>query len=230
MTYEGPCLEHCYDYRNLHGLAGSYYNQMSKKFTTPTLILSAFSSISSFIASSEIIIDKWKIVLTLSVGIMTTLTAMIQAFSSAYQFDAKANSHFKAADNYDQLITEIDFEKCYPNDNEFFQNLEKKVLEVKSNCQFMIPQYIKSDYFFRLEDDVAFDQDINVDEIINFMKTDELLSQLIFKRSKHNLVNQTLIKQDITERKIIYHNFCSIATGIYNTNLINNIINYTFYL
>ena len=120
---------------------------MSKKITAPTIILSAFSSIVSFIASSELIQAKLKIAFTVSVGIMTTLTAMVQSFSSAYQFDIKANSHFKAADNYDQLITEIDFEKSYPNDNEFFQTLEKKVLEVKSNSQFLVPNFIKSQYY-----------------------------------------------------------------------------------
>ena len=191
-------FEHCYDYRNLHGLAGAYYNQMSKKFTAPTLVLSAFSSISSFIASSEIIKDNWKLILTLSVGIMTTLTAMIQAFSSAFQFDSKANSHFKAADNYDQLITEIDFEKCYPNDNEFFQNLEKKVLEVKSNSQYMIPQFIKSEYYRSKEK--ATDRDFINKNIIKPMEHD--LKEAIVGGNMNNykyadqgeLIKQELVK------------------------------------
>ncbi len=162
--------EHCYDYRNLHGLAGAYYNNMSKKFTAPTLVLSAFSSIASFVASSEIIKSEWKVALTLSVGIMTTLTAMIQAFSSAYQFDLKSSSHFKASDNYDQLITEIDFEKSYPSDTDFFQNLEKKVLEVKSNCQFIIPNYIKSQYYRSKEK--ANERDFINKNVIKPMETD----------------------------------------------------------
>ena len=162
--------EHCYDYRNLHGLAGAYYNNMSKKITAPTLVLSAFSSIASFVASSEIIQSQWKVVLTLSVGIMTTLTAMIQAFSSAYQFDLKSSSHFKASDNYDQLITEIDFEKSYPSDTDFFQNLEKKVLEVKSNCQFIIPNYIKSQYYRSKEK--ANERDFINKNVIKPMETD----------------------------------------------------------
>lgn len=163
-------FDHCYDYRNLHALAGSYYSEMSKKITAPTLVLSALSSIASFVASSEIIKNRWKVVLTLSVGIMTTLTAMIQSFSSAYQFDIKANAHFKAADNYDQLITEIDFEKCYPNDTKFFQNLEKRVLEVKGNCQFLVPSYIKSEYYRSKEK--ANDRDFITKNIIKPMEHD----------------------------------------------------------
>jgi hypothetical protein len=143
--------EHCYDNRNLHAQAGAYYNQMNKHFVAPTLIISALSSIASFIASSDIITTKWKTVLTLSVGVMTSLNALVQSFSSAYQFDAKANAHFNAADKYDQLITEIDFEKSYPSDTEFFQQLEKKILDVKASCQFLVPNYIKADYYKRRE-------------------------------------------------------------------------------
>ena len=120
---------------------------MNKKFVAPTLIISALSSIASFVASSEVIPSKWKVVLTLSVGVSTSLNALVQSFSSAYQFDAKANAHFGAADNYDRLITEIDFEKSYPNSPDFFQKLEKKILDVKSNCQYLVPNYIKSDYY-----------------------------------------------------------------------------------
>lgn len=143
--------EHCFDNRNLHAQAGAYYNQMNKHFVAPTLIISALSSIASFIASSEIVTSSWKTILSLSVGVMTSLNALVQSFSSAYQFDAKANSHFNAADKYDQLITEIDFEKSYPCDTEFFQQLEKKILDVKSSCQFLVPNYIKADYFRKRE-------------------------------------------------------------------------------
>jgi hypothetical protein len=143
----GHFYTHCYNQRNLHALAGAYYNNMNKKFVAPTLIISALSSIASFVASSEVVPDNWKVILTLSVGVSTSLNALVQSFASAYQFDAKANSHFGAADNYDRLITEIDFEKSYPNNPDFFQKLEKKILDVKSNCQYLVPSYIKSEYY-----------------------------------------------------------------------------------
>ena len=118
--------EHCYNQRNLHAMAGAHYNEMNKTFVAPTLIISALSSIASFIASSEIIPNNWKIILTLSVGVSTSLNALVQSFSSAYQFDTKSTAHFTASDNYDQLIIEIDFEKSYPNKADFFQTLEKE--------------------------------------------------------------------------------------------------------
>ena len=137
----------CYDYRNLHGLAGAYYNRMNKKFLFPTVILSALSSITSFIASSEIVKPAYKVSFALGVGIMTSLTAMVQSFSSAYQFDSKAVAHFAAADQYDQILTEIDFEKSYPSTPNFLKELEKKILDTKSNCPYLIPNYIKKSYY-----------------------------------------------------------------------------------
>ena len=54
---------------------------------------------------------------------MTSVSSMINSFSAAYQFDHKSNIHLNAADKYDQILTEIDFEKSYPTDPDFFTNL-----------------------------------------------------------------------------------------------------------
>ena len=140
-------FEKCYDYRNLHSLAGNYYNNLGKKFTNPTILLSALSSITSFITGSSIFGEKTKIALNILVGTMSSFSAMLQAFNSAYQLDLKSNSHFKSADDYDHLITQIDFEKNFPVHKDFFQNLEKKLLEIKTNNPFLIPNFIKTKYY-----------------------------------------------------------------------------------
>jgi hypothetical protein len=190
--------EHCYNQRNLHALAGAYYNNMNKKFVAPTLIISALSSIASFIASSEIIPTDWKVVLTLSVGVSTSLNALVQSFSSAYQFDAKATAHFGAADNYDRLITEIDFEKSYPNNPDFFQTLEKKILDVKSNYQYLVPSYIKSEYY-TTQTKVA-SRNFVRDKIIGPIKND-ITEQVILGNLDQAKITQNLsmIKTYITE-------------------------------
>lgn len=158
----------CYDYRNLHGLAGAYYNTMNKRFIFPTVILSALSSITSFVASSEVVAAKDKVRFALGVGIMTSLNAMVQSFSSAYQFDSKAMSHFAAADQYDQLLTEIDFEKSYPSTPNFLKDLEQKILDIKGNCPYLIPNYIKADYY--REKEKASESDFIQNKIIRPMR------------------------------------------------------------
>ena len=111
---------------------------MNRRFVIPSLVISALSSIGSFIASSDILDKGWRTGFTLSVGVMTSLNALIQSFSSAYQYDSKCTCHYAAAEQYEQIITEIDFEKSYPNNSEFFQELEKKLLTIKSNCQYLV--------------------------------------------------------------------------------------------
>lgn len=90
-------------------------------------------------------------------------------------------------------------------------------------CFSEVLKHVTSPYFFRLEDDVVFHEEINVDEIIEIMKTMPKLSQLIFKRKKHRLVKPINVKNKIG-RKIKLVNMYSIATGIYNTKLTNKII------
>lgn len=140
-------LDKSYDYKQLHILSGNYYDRLNKKLISPILILSSLSSIVSFIASSKIIKDYYKVILAIIVGSMSTLSTMFQSFNSAYQFDLKANSHYKAADDYDGLIAAIDFEKNYPINSDFFQKLEEKLLLIKNNNPFLVPNFIKTNYY-----------------------------------------------------------------------------------
>lgn len=139
--------EYCRDHRNLHNCAGDYYNKMNRRIMVPLLVFSALASIASFVASSEILSESIRIGFTISVGIITSLNGLLQSFSSAYQYGAKASSHFTAADQFDQIIAEINFEKSYPNNNTFFQELEEKIIEVKANCKFLVPNVIKNKYY-----------------------------------------------------------------------------------
>lgn len=137
---------YCQYHRNLHNLAGTYYSRYNQTIQIPTIVLAALSSIASFIASSEVLSDYWKIRCTLSVGIISCIGAMMQSFSSAYQFNTKAEAHFNAAEAYDNIITEIDFEKSYPMTGDYFQQLEKKLLDVKKGCKYLIPTRIHTAY------------------------------------------------------------------------------------
>jgi len=91
-------------------------------------------------------------------------------------------------------------------------------------CFSEILKYVKSPYFFRLEDDVVFHENINVDKIIEFMiENKDTLSQVIFKRKEHNLRTPINI-DDVDDRKIQLVNFYSIATGIFNLEWARKIV------
>lgn len=90
-------------------------------------------------------------------------------------------------------------------------------------CFSEILKYIKSPYFFRLEDDVVFHEDIDVDKIIEFMDENKNVAETIFMRKKHNLSNPTNIDNN-TGRSMQLVGFYSIATGVFNTKWTNDII------
>lgn len=89
-------------------------------------------------------------------------------------------------------------------------------------CFSEILKYMESPYFFRLEDDVTFFEDIDVDEIIEFME-ESSVSQTIFRREIHNLTNPVEVKY-ISNRKTELVDFYSIATGVFNLNWTERII------
>lgn len=90
-------------------------------------------------------------------------------------------------------------------------------------CFSEILKYINSSYFFRLEDDVVFHESIDVDSIIDFMKEQPIISQVIFKRKKH-IVRSSININNSTGRNIDLADFYSIATGLFNLDLTRKIV------
>lgn len=91
-------------------------------------------------------------------------------------------------------------------------------------CFSEILKYVKSPYFFRLEDDIVFHEDIDVDKIIEFMiENNNVVSQVIFRRKKHNLLKPKEIVNN-TGRKIQLVDSYSIATGIFNLEWTKKIV------
>lgn len=91
-------------------------------------------------------------------------------------------------------------------------------------CFSEILKHINSSYFFRLEDDVVFHEDIDVDKIIEFMiENDNMLSQVMFRRKKHNPPNPVDIGNN-TGRRIQTVTSYSIATGVFNLEWTNKIV------
>lgn len=101
---------------------------------------------------------------------------------------------------------------------------EKKLTYVY--CFSEIVKYLRTPYFFRLEDDVIFDEVIDVDELINFMKSYKDLAQIIFRRETHNLTNLEEINNRL-ERNIQSNPFYSIATGVFNLDWTHKILEQT---
>lgn len=141
--------------------------------------------------------------------------------------------HLKSKEEMGIIICEdkVDNKNRQENGKKWIEdhsNLFKKIVYSEKKLTYVfcfseILKHVESDFFVRLEDDVEFDQDIDVDSIICFMKTEPNLAELIFKREVHPMVRTKDVKNN-TGRRIVYTDFFSVATGIYNTDLTRKIV------
>ena len=91
-------------------------------------------------------------------------------------------------------------------------------------CFSEILKYIKSSYFFRLEDYVVFHEDIDVDTIKEFMvENEDVVSQVIFKRKEHDFIDRVNINNN-TGRRVQLVDSYSIATGVFNLEWTKKIV------
>lgn len=133
--------------KKTHSMANKHYLCMNKYFLIPSVLLSSSSGIASFLASSEYFKD-YNLIFTISVGVASSITTLFQTFSNAFEFSTKAEAHQNAAESYDQLLTQIRFEKMSSNSNPetFINTIEKQILDTKQRCKYIVPEFIETEY------------------------------------------------------------------------------------
>ncbi len=130
--------------RFINNQASVYYSSQNSKFVIPGILITGVSSVASFIATSDIASDTLKRSFSIGVGILTAGATILQSISSSFGFQTRADNFQKAADSYDTLLTKIEFEICNPNEdfNEFCNELESSILDIKNDCKYLPPLFI----------------------------------------------------------------------------------------
>ena len=127
----------------IHNQASNYYMKSNRWFVIPGIIITGSSSVISFLGTSDIISDNTKTAFNITVGVLTAGSAILQSISSSFGFELRTAGFSKAADDYDTLITKVEFELCSPNEyfQEFCDNLEEDILKIKNDCKFIPPLF-----------------------------------------------------------------------------------------
>jgi hypothetical protein len=130
--------------RFVNNQACLYYSRQNTKFVIPGILITGFSSIASFMATSSVVDSVTKNAFSIGVGILTAGATILQSISSSFGFQSRADNFQKAADSYDNLITKLEFEIYNPNEdfNEFCNNLEETILDIKNNCKYLPPLFV----------------------------------------------------------------------------------------
>jgi len=144
-------LEHyCEIKKQTHWMSAKHYEGMERIFIIPSILISTASGIASFVASTELPGDNGQIWLSLSVGVMASISTLLQSFSNAYGYQAKSECHQNAAESYDQIITSLRFEKINPQDGcnsaEFIKSIQTQISETKQRCKYIVPEWIDKQF------------------------------------------------------------------------------------
>ena len=127
----------------IHNQASNYYMKGNRWFVIPGILITGSSSVISFLGTSDIMGPDTKTAFNITVGVLTAGAAILQSISSSFGFETRTAAFSKAADDYDNLITKIEFELCSPNEDfqEFCNNLETEILKIKNDCKFLPPLF-----------------------------------------------------------------------------------------
>ena len=156
--------KYCELKRQTHWMCSRHYTHMDRFFTIPSIILSSLSGIGSFLASTDTL-NEYSDILTISVGVMASITTLFQSFSNAFEYSTKSEAHQNATEAFDQIITKLRFEKLNPKANlnavEFIDGVEKQIVETKQRCKYIVPDWVEAEYsdnkFANLKDNVTKD-------------------------------------------------------------------------
>jgi hypothetical protein len=132
----------------IYSKSSEYYRYMNLKMVIPCLFLSSMASIISFVSSSGSIADSNKNYFALSVGIIASLSTLIQSINSNVGFATKNELFEKCADEYAKLIIKVEFEMLAPNEHyqQFVDDIEEQMNKIQQSCKYFPPQFIIDEY------------------------------------------------------------------------------------
>ena len=171
--------KYCNLKRRTHWMCARYYNQLDRVFLIPSILLSSFSGIASFLSSVQSFED-YQTELSVGVGVMASCTTLLQSFSNAFGFSSKNEAHQNATEAFDQIITKIRFQRINPKedlkDTEFINELENQIIETKQRCKYIVPDWIEEEYRDTKFDNLKNTLLRNVYNQLISIKTDKYLS------------------------------------------------------
>ena len=132
--------------RDVHVISAAIFEKKNYGIVIPTIIVTAIGSIISFLSASSFFQENTRIALSITVGIIAIISSVLQSFQSAFKYKTKAEMFRTAAEQYDRLVIKIKFELAKPNEKDFTNEFERKLLEIQNNCKYYPPQYVIDKY------------------------------------------------------------------------------------
>jgi hypothetical protein len=145
-TFYKKKLDHLARLRYIHAESAAYYDSQHFKLFAPSIVITGLSGVASFLSSSSLFNDTTQTGLAIGVGVLASVSAMIQSAASAVDYSTKAKLHREAGEEYEKLMTKVEFEMEMPNEPEFIDNLETIILDIQNKCKYAAPRHIIEGY------------------------------------------------------------------------------------
>jgi hypothetical protein len=139
-------LDHLAKLRYIHAESATYYDKKHFKLYAPSIVITGLSGVASFLSSSSLFNDTTQMSLAIGVGVLASVSAMIQSAASAVDYSTKAKLHREAGEEYEKLMTKVEFEMEMPNEPDFIDNLETIILDIQNKCKYAAPRHIIEGY------------------------------------------------------------------------------------
>jgi hypothetical protein len=139
-------LERLIRLSSIHTKASLYYEKMNFNIFGPSITITALSGIASFLSTSQYVSEGVQNGFGIGVGIVASISSVLQALAGACQYSAKKEAHRTVAEQYNNLIISVKFEIEMPNEEDFTDKLEVQILDIQSKCNYFVPQFIVDDY------------------------------------------------------------------------------------
>ena len=213
-------LERLKKLRYVHSRAGEYYSKLSMYIFGPSITITALSGIGSFLSTSDFVGDEGQTSFGIAVGVMASISTMLQSIASVCQYSAKTAGHRNAADEYNKLIVRLKFEMEMPDEPEFTTNLEAQILDIQNKCKHIPPQFILNEWTKKTKNDTV--TDLQFKEEVKAIKRDSIKKYGTFSEldksnsslTPKNSVSITIQESKINETKEGQKSFDSIDTVV----------------
>jgi len=201
-VFYNKILERLQRLSHLHSRASQYYEKMNFYIFGPSITITALSGIASFLSTSQYISQGAQNGFGIGVGIVASISSVLQSLAGACQYSAKKEAHRTVAEQYNNLIISIKFEIEMPNEEDFTDKLEIQILDIQSKCNYFVPQFIVEEYDKKKnKNTITTHKQTSQENILNANLNDDNLVINIDDRNYKTFVDTELQNTDLNDSK-----------------------------
>lgn len=183
--------------KTIYNKASNIFFKKNIWLVYPTIFFTGLSSILSFTSNSDLFTDNTNKMLVFLVGVFTSLTTITQSLSSSLGYNTKSEMFRKAADSYDKILTQIEFEMQEPNEDNFMNDIEEKILQIKNECKHLPPEYLYSEYKSKNP------KTKNLFNKVNIYETDKIINNNSDDNSNNNINDSSKLLPNLNKEAVI---------------------------